>query len=74
MTSPYDVMAPFHACSAERDAALTELRREDPVHWDPANQLSGQLLLYGREPDGVVRLSSLYLSKPSSNCRVILSK
>ena len=38
MTAPYDVMAPFHACNAERDAALAKLRREDPVHWDAANQ------------------------------------
>ena len=34
----YDVMAPFHASIAERDAALARLRREDPIHWDPANQ------------------------------------
>jgi cytochrome P450 len=38
MTSDYDVMAPFHANLVERDAALATLRREDPVHWDPANQ------------------------------------
>jgi cytochrome P450 len=38
MDTPYDVMAPFHASSSERDAALATLRREDPVHWDPANQ------------------------------------
>jgi cytochrome P450 len=38
MESSYDVMAPFHESSAERDAALSELRREDPVHWDPVNQ------------------------------------
>jgi cytochrome P450 len=38
MTAPYDVMAPFHPCSAERDAALAALRRDDPVHWDAANQ------------------------------------
>jgi hypothetical protein len=34
----YDVMAPIHASSAERDAALARLRRHDPVHWDAANQ------------------------------------
>jgi len=38
MTSDYDVMAPFHSNLVERDAALATLRREDPVHWDPANQ------------------------------------
>jgi cytochrome P450 len=38
MTPPYDVMAPFHACRAERDAALAKLRHEDPLHWDDANQ------------------------------------
>jgi len=38
METRYDVMAPFHASSAERDAALARLRREDPVHWDPVNQ------------------------------------
>jgi cytochrome P450 len=38
MESPYDVMAPFHASSSERDSALARLRREDPVHWDPVNQ------------------------------------
>jgi len=38
MKTNYDVMAPFHESSAERDAALAELRREDPVHWDVANQ------------------------------------
>jgi cytochrome P450 len=37
MDSPYDVMAPFHASSVERDAALAQLRRGDPVHWDPKN-------------------------------------
>jgi cytochrome P450 len=38
MTAAYDVMAPFHAPIAERDRALAQLRREDPVHWDAANQ------------------------------------
>ncbi len=38
MTAAYDVMAPFHAPIAERDRALAELRRDDPVHWDAANQ------------------------------------
>jgi cytochrome P450 len=38
METRYDVMAPFHASSAERDAALAELRRGDPVHWDETNQ------------------------------------
>jgi cytochrome P450 len=38
MGESYDVMAPFHASSRERDAALARLRREDPVHWDAANQ------------------------------------
>jgi cytochrome P450 len=38
MDSSYDVMAPFHPSSTGRDAALAELRREDPVHWDPVNQ------------------------------------
>ncbi len=38
MASAYDVMAPFHASRAERDAALAKLRRDDPVHWDPVNQ------------------------------------
>jgi cytochrome P450 len=38
MTTAYDVMAPFHSCSAERDAALAALRRDDPVHWDSANE------------------------------------
>lgn len=33
----YDVMAPFHASTGARDAALARLRREDPVHWDAAN-------------------------------------
>jgi cytochrome P450 len=38
MTAPYDVMAPFHPSNAERDAALAALRRDDPIHWDAANQ------------------------------------
>jgi cytochrome P450 len=38
METPYDVMAPFHASSTERDAALSLLRREDPIHWDSQNQ------------------------------------
>ena len=38
MERPYDVMAPFHASSSERDSSLARLRREDPVHWDPVNQ------------------------------------
>lgn len=38
MAAAYDVMAPFHPSNAERDAALAELRRDDPVHWDAANQ------------------------------------
>jgi cytochrome P450 len=38
MESTYDVMAPFHASLHERDTALAQLRREDPVHWDPKNQ------------------------------------
>jgi cytochrome P450 len=38
VSAPYDVMAPFHASLSERDAALAELRREDPVHWDAANE------------------------------------
>ena len=38
MDSSYDVMAPFHASSTERDAELERLRREDPIHWDAANQ------------------------------------
>ncbi len=38
MTTAYDVMAPFHPSAAERDAALAELRRDDPVHWDEENQ------------------------------------
>ena len=38
METPYDVMAPFHASSTERDAALSLLRREDPIHWDSKNQ------------------------------------
>jgi len=62
MTS-YDVMAPFHA-SAERDAALAELRREDPIHWDAANEwwlvtrhadvreISRQPELFSSEPRG----------------------
>jgi cytochrome P450 len=38
MDEPYDVMAPFHRSLRERDMALARLRREDPVHWDAANQ------------------------------------
>jgi cytochrome P450 len=38
MSTPYDIMAPFHESMADRDAALAELRRDDPVHWDAANQ------------------------------------
>jgi cytochrome P450 len=37
MTAGYDVLAPIHEIP-ERDAALSQLRREDPVHWDDANQ------------------------------------
>jgi cytochrome P450 len=38
MTAAYDVMAPFQRPIAERDRALAQLRREDPVHWDAVNQ------------------------------------
>jgi len=41
VSAPYDVMAPFHASISERDAALAQLRREDPVHWDAANESGG---------------------------------
>jgi cytochrome P450 len=37
-SSSYDVMAPFHTSLAERDTALAQLRRDDPIHWDAANQ------------------------------------
>ena len=37
MAAAYDVLAPVHEAEA-RDAALAVLRREDPVHWDAANE------------------------------------
>jgi cytochrome P450 family 142 subfamily A polypeptide 1 len=37
MVAAYDVLAPLHE-QDERDAALAALRRDDPVHWDPANE------------------------------------
>jgi cytochrome P450 len=38
MNPHYDVMAPFHESLTERDSALRQLRREDPIHWDAVNQ------------------------------------
>ncbi len=37
MAAAYDVLAPVHEI-AERDASLAMLRRDDPVHWDPASR------------------------------------
>ena len=37
MTAAYDVLAPVHD-QAVRDRALAELRRDDPIQWDPVNQ------------------------------------
>ena len=83
MTSPYDVMAPFHASSSERDAALAELRRADPVHWDPANQwwlvtrhadvreISRRPEIFSSEPRAVRllwRLSWSTFARRSSRC------
>ena len=59
----YDVLAPVHERMA-RDAALAELRREDPVHWDESNgwwlitrhddvrEVSRQPELFSSEPRG----------------------
>ncbi len=64
MPEVYDVMAPFHPSLTERDAALARLRREDPVHWDAANEwwlvtrhehvreISKQPELFSSEPKG----------------------
>ena len=64
MPEAYDVMAPFHPSLTERDAALARLRREDPVHWDAANEwwlvtrhehvreISKQPELFSSEPKG----------------------
>jgi len=37
MTASYDVLAPVHD-NVLRDAALAELRRQDPIQWDEENQ------------------------------------
>ena len=34
MAAAYDVLAPVHENPA-RDRALAELRRDDPIQWDP---------------------------------------
>lgn len=74
LETTYDVMAPFHPSQAARDAALAELRREDPVHWDAANQwwlvtrheevreVSRQPELFSSEPRGPWHFGELHFS------------
>ncbi len=62
MSSPYDVMAPFHENRAERDAALAKLRREDPVHWDPVNQW--WLVTRHADVREISRIPELFSSEP----------
>jgi cytochrome P450 len=61
MSAGYDVLAPIHEIP-ERDAALAELRREDPVHWDDANQW--WLLTRHADIREVSRRPELFSSEP----------
>ena len=74
MAAAYDVMAPFHDSLPERDAALAALRRDDPVHWDAANQwwlvtrhadvraISRQPELFSSEPRGPWHVAEYHFS------------
>ncbi len=68
MDTPYDVMAPFHG-RTERDAALALLRREDPVHWDAANQW--WLVTRHADVREVSRRPELFSSEPKGPWHVV---
>ena len=61
MAERYDVLAPFHH-RADRDAALAQLRRDDPVHWDTDNDW--WLITRHADVRDVSRDSDLFSSEP----------
>ena len=57
----YDVMELVHD-NAERDLALTQLRRESPIHWDPENEW--WLITRHADVREISRHAEIYSSEP----------